>query len=380
MAQSIQIDVVLDEAGFRDLEPEWNPLLQRSSSNSVFLTFEYLHLWWEVYGKDYRLFIFTARDEEGRLIGIAPMMSGFGHVFPRKLFRHLTFMGGLGDSLAEYQDFIVEPGLEAEVTPRLYESMIRDVEADWDLLFLPLVNEESAVLPHLLKAIPEHGAYSFQLSSRPSPNIPLPGDWDEFLRSKSKNFKKQFKNQWNRLHKNHCVEWVEADRDISIEDAMKVLTELNLQRWGDAGKAFKSDAFSEFHQRLAESFREKDWLYLRLLKVDGQWAGARYDYVYGGKLWNYQNGWLPQMSNLSLGKLLIGHSVQWCIEQGLKEYDFLAGDSSYKLSWATRTRHLLTIEILNPASRKAAAFEQLRMLRSLMDSRKQANQSEAEAA
>ena len=208
----------------------------------------------------------------------------------------------------------------------------------------------------------------------------MPESWDEFLKSKSKNFKKQFKNQWNRLHKNHEVEWVKPGADLCLEEAMRVVTDLNLQRWGDAGQSFKSPQFTEFHRRLAASFDERDWLYLRLLKVDGVYAGARYDYVYANKLWNYQNGWLPEMSNLSLGKLLIGHSVQWCIDQGLKEYDFLAGDTAYKLSWATRTRYLLNIEILNPASRKASAFEQLRMLRSLMENRKRNGTKEREAA
>ncbi|MFT5466617.1 MAG: CelD/BcsL family acetyltransferase involved in cellulose biosynthesis [Verrucomicrobiales bacterium] len=365
---SAQFEIIRDVAGLDALESEWNALLQRSSADSVFMTFEYIRTWWRAYGKNFKLYLITARDPaaDGKLIGIAPLMVGRGHGFARKRFRHLTFIGGLGDALAEYQDFIVQPGSEAELLLEFYTRINEDLRGEWDLMFLGHVDENSPAMQQLLATIPKFGYHTMQLTSRPSPHIPLPDSWDELLKSKSKNFKKQFNNQWNRLHKRHEVEWLTAGEDIGMDEAFKILIDLNHKRWGSKGQAFQSPEFNGFHRELSELFAKRGWLFFRLMKLDGQFVAARYDFVYGGKLWNYQNGWLPELSKLSLGKMVIGYSVKWCIEQGLREYDFLAGATPYKKSWATDVRYLVNVEISNPASRWAFAFQQLRLVKSLM--------------
>lgn len=372
MDNNFKIELIEEYASFQKLAGEWNPLLGQSSANGVFLTWEYLTTWWEAYGTDYELYVLAARNDSDELVGVAPMMIGKGHCFPRKHFRHLTFLGGLGDSVAEYQDFVIAKDSEKELIPVFFEKMMSDLNGKWDVFLLPLVQEDSPSLNALLGTVPQFGGHTVQLSSRPSPHIPLPASWDEFIKSKSKNFKKQFNNQWNRVHKNHELEWLEAGKDLSIEESIDILMELNLKRWGDEGKTFKSEVFTAFHRKLATTFQEKGWLYFRILRLDGQFAAVRYDFVYDNKLWNYQNGWLPELGKLSLGKMLIGHSVKWCIDEGLREYDFLAGDTAYKKSWATQTRHLMNVEISNPTSARAFAFQGLRNFRSYMEARKKA--------
>ncbi len=363
----LQIEIMTTEERFFELGHLWNSFLEECGVKSVFLTWEYLKNWWEVYGGEYQLYVVLMKDESGQLLGIAPLMIGRGHTFPRRAFRHLTFIGGLGDSLSEYQDLIVRPGYEQRFIQAVVHTVFTEIETEWDLLFLPLMDETSATLIHFVAELPKRNCHMVQLTSRSAPHIPLPGSWDEFIKAKSKNFKKQFNNQWNRLHKKHDVEWLEAGKDIEVGAAMKIVSSLNRERWGSEGDTFKSAEFSQFHERLANDFLAKNWLYLRLLKVDGTYAAARYDFVYADKLWNYQNGWLPELANLSLGKLMIGDCVRWCINQGLDEYDFLAGETDYKRSWATKTRQLVTMEVSNPLSRKAIAYEQMRRFKNRMD-------------
>lgn len=364
-----RLHLITSTAEFSALGPEWNGFLQQTRSDSVFLTWEYLSTWWEVYGKDFELRIITARDDDGRLLGIAPLMTGRGHAFPRRHFQHLTFLGGLGDSLAEYQDFMVLPGLEASLIPLFLDFIEDELSGDWEVLLMRDTDERSPNFGHLLASFASRGNHALHFNSRCAPHIVLPDSWDRFLSSQSKNFKKQFNNHWNRLHKNHSVEWLEAGKDLSVAEAMQILASLNRLRWGQKGDTFRSAEFFEFHERLAEAFHAKDWLFLRVLRVDGQDAAARYDFVYGGKLWNYQNGWRPDLERLSLGKLLIGYSVQYCIERGLAEYDFLGGSADYKTSWANGSRNLLRVEIPNPRKRSGYVLHQLHILKGVLRSK-----------
>jgi len=365
-----QLSLLTSEEEFASLEPEWNSFLRESRSDSIFLTWEYLSIWWEVYGADYDLRVLLAQDEDGAWVGIAPLMIGRGHSFPRRHFRHLTFLGGLGDSLAEYQDFIIRPGWETCLVPAFLRFVEEDLAEEWDVLLLRDTDERSPNLLPLMSAVAARGPHAAHLSSRASPHIPLPDSWDAYLESKSKNFRKQFKNQWNRLHKHDSVEWLEAGRDLPVSQAMTILAELNRERWGDRGDTFRSEQFTRFHRRLAECFQERGWLFLRILRLNGGDVAARYDFVYGNKLWNYQNGWRPETGNLSLGKLFLGYSLQHCVREGIREYDFLGGESPYKLSWATASRDLVRVEIPNPSRRYGYVLHQLQLLRGLVHTRR----------
>src|SRR5687767_8525561 len=69
----LRVDTVADSNALESLAGEWNTLLQRSDSNHPFLTWEWVSTWWSVYGRQARLCVLTARDDAGRLVGIAPL-------------------------------------------------------------------------------------------------------------------------------------------------------------------------------------------------------------------------------------------------------------------------------------------------------------------
>ena len=97
-----QTHVLTDSNQIIDLKGEWNQLLQRSHTNTIFLTWEWIYTWWEVFGKEGELFLITVRNKGGELIGIAPFFirKSKYYKFPVK---EMTFIG-MGHS--DRQDFI----------------------------------------------------------------------------------------------------------------------------------------------------------------------------------------------------------------------------------------------------------------------------------
>tara|TARA_R110002096_G_scaffold147671_23_gene307853 strand:- start:12008 stop:13159 length:1152 start_codon:yes stop_codon:yes gene_type:complete len=347
----------------QQLEEEWDSLLVRSEANSIYLTWAYITTWWKTYGHQYRLLVILARDSDGKLSGIAPMMIGKGDSGPTRQLRCLSFLGSLGDTAAEFIDFIVTPGLERTLVPQFYDYFTEELESEWDLLTLRQVESRSLSLNALLSTIAKHHGTTFRIDSTPSPYTTLPSSWDEYLGSRSKNFRKAFKGHWNRLHKNYQVAELVAGRDISLTDAMDHLMALNKSRWEDQRSTFNSSLFYSHHLEVAKVFRAKGWLHFRLLEIDDRIVSARLDFCYANKLWNILGGWDPNLANLSLGRIAIAKELQWCIDHKIQEYDFLGGESSYKRTWASSERTLIDLVFSNPASFKATALDQLRCLR-----------------
>ena len=68
----MQIDIITDRAGFEALREPWARLQDRIPDTSVFMTWEWLHLWWKHYGDGQELRLLVVRDA-GIVVGIMPL-------------------------------------------------------------------------------------------------------------------------------------------------------------------------------------------------------------------------------------------------------------------------------------------------------------------
>ena len=88
----MRIKVIRDIAQLSDYRDAWNKLLVHSSNNHVFLTYEWLRTWWDVYGADKELLVLVVEDENG-LLGIAPLYLETKKVMGVISLKQLFFVG-----------------------------------------------------------------------------------------------------------------------------------------------------------------------------------------------------------------------------------------------------------------------------------------------
>src|SRR5829696_8432759 len=92
---SLEVEVLKSDREFAALEEEWEELLQQAPLATPFQSWAWLYSWWEYYGKDYELQLITARNSDGLLVGILPLM-----LHRRLSCSRLLFLGtGLTDQL-----------------------------------------------------------------------------------------------------------------------------------------------------------------------------------------------------------------------------------------------------------------------------------------
>src|SRR5262245_44646800 len=97
---------------FFALRDEWNALLSSSISDCVFLTHEWLSVWWKHMAEGRRLYVLTVRDR-GNLIGVLPVAEREPQVF-RMMPRILEFLGS-GIIGSDYLDVIAAKDRETKV-------------------------------------------------------------------------------------------------------------------------------------------------------------------------------------------------------------------------------------------------------------------------
>lgn len=356
----ITVEGVDDWARANALESDWRALSEAAAEPCVFLGYDWAHSWWDVYGDEATPLILVARAEGGDVVGIAPFTissdSGGGR------FRRLMCIGQ-DPTYGEYLDVLARPGHETEVAKAFAERLCGPDRRAWDVVMLHRVRDDSSTMATFTEALAGAGVVGSVSPTAPSPFLKLGSEFEDVLADRSSNFRRQFRHASNRLEKAGEVEVVVAeagpDATLSFDEAFDELLRLHTDRWNTSG-TFDEAAFIDFHHRFGQALLERDQLYLALLRLDGVAIAARYDFVFGDKIWCVQGGWDQDYKQFRPGTLMTGEVIKWGIERGVREYDFLAGEHEYKRRWAGDERGLHAFVAANPRTLRGKLYRKLR--------------------
>jgi CelD/BcsL family acetyltransferase involved in cellulose biosynthesis len=365
-SSGIQVRWISKPAEWKELEETWNELLSNSSADALFLCWEWIDTWLEVYGNEGTWIILTALDGDGKLLGIAPMMIDRGAGKFGKHLRRLLLVGQKADTASEYLDWILRHGSEEKVAAAFCDFILVKLADRWDILQFQAMREDSATIQFISHAFAKRGVQVSTHRVTAAPYVSLPPTWDEFLSRRSSTFRQR----WNKFHREHAVIVRVVGQDFSVAEGMETLRRLNALRWGDERRSFLSPSYVRFHDKVAARFHQKNQLLMLLLEVDAQIVAGRYDFAYAGKGWCFQGGWLPECEKLRPGRTMMAYQMRCCIERGLLEYDFLGGDASYKGEWSQAERWIIDLGARNPSSLRGWLFEKAKALKDVLRARK----------
>jgi CelD/BcsL family acetyltransferase involved in cellulose biosynthesis len=108
-----------------------------------------------------------------------------------------------------------------------------------------------------------------------------------------------------------------------------------------------------FHEEFSALARQRGWLRLYLLRLDGKPVAALYGFRYGRVFSFYQSGFDPAYRKQSVGLVVMGLTIRRAIEEGAAEFDLLHGDEGYKSLWARERREIGRLEVYPPRPRGA---------------------------
>jgi CelD/BcsL family acetyltransferase involved in cellulose biosynthesis len=330
----LRVEPAFEPDQFGRLGQEWNALLAASAADTVFLTWEWISTWWAIYGAGSRLYVLAVRDDDGALVGIAPLrIRKRARLGGLVRLRVLEFIGTGGDVTPEYLDLIARPGFEAAVADAVADALNRDRSIDAiDLRSCP---SGSSTLARLNARLAEQGRGLLQLRHDSTcPTLPLPATWDAYWASRSKNHRKKLKEYARRGERELGVRVRLTASPAEIEPDMHTLATLHHRRWDNGSRAFQSTRYREFHLRLARLLMGREELRLFKLEAGDKVVAALYCFAYHGRYSYYQAGRDPEYAKYRVGLLLLHYAIAQAIAERAHTFDFLSGDEDYKYTWA----------------------------------------------
>ena len=330
---------------FLGLRVKWNELLQESENNAVFLTWEWLRIWWEVFGSGKQLKIVLAYTPQGKLAGAAPFMIRRKTImgFPA---RSIEFIGSGNEVTPDHLGIINRKGYKSAMLHGIFAYLKED--RSWDVLCLKDMREDGSLTHHVRQLTHQeyHAGITF---NGICPYIRLPRDWNDYLHHLSPGNRYNIGRKERNIERQMNVHFSLITSDQNLNDVMERLRELHIKRMSEkklAGPSV-SPEFWEFHRRVAREFLDKGWLLLGVLEAGAIVVACQYAFMYGGSVSFYQSGIEPDFNRYSVGLVSTASMIRESIRRGAIEYDFLRGSEEYKFRWTKEYRRNMELTVWN---------------------------------
>ncbi len=309
----LRTEVLTGPDAWNDLRSEWSELVGDSPTATPFQTWEWQAAWLNHYRRNRKPLLLTIREGED-LIGLYPLVRSSG------VWRTLR-PAGVGPS--DYLHPITRRGLEERTEQAMFGwlSSVKKI----DLVDLHQIRETHPLTQQNWPREPVQQASCLLLD--------LPQTFDAYLATLSKSLRYDVRRLDKTLFKaGRCS--VDQVKEEEIGEGLNILFDQHKRRWKKRGLpgAFIGRAQS-FHHAWAQEAIRNGWLWLSILRLDGNPIGAIYAMRLGATCYYYQAGFDPDHGSISPGTLLVAATIRRAIEEGVSHFDFLRGDEPYKKRW-----------------------------------------------
>ncbi len=322
-------------AGLEEAREEWTALAP--ATRNMFSTWEYAAVWWRHAGAGQELWLHRVRDADGRAAAILPLC--------RHTVRGVSVVRLVGHGVADELGPVCAPQDRALAAAGLAELL--DVRRGaWDVVIAENVRSDAGWAQLLGGRV---------VRSEPSPVLTIAGAaWEDVEQGFSRSLRKAMRYGERRLTRDHGLDLRLCDDPARLEADLEAFFTLHDARWAQGSSVAFTGVRRELHRDLAAVLLERGLLRLWIAEADGHPAAAWYGFRYGDVDCFYQSGRDPSYDALSLGSVVIWHTIRAAVQDGQAEYRFLRGDEAYKARFASHDEPVESVVLA--AGRRARAL------------------------
>lgn len=316
----VQVEFIPSIDRLRELEPSWRALWLSLSDSTPFQSPDWLLPWCTHYCRD-SLFCFAFRVN-GTLVGLAPLFIYGGQRSCRRLLL-------LGTGNTDYLDVVFHPSFRKECW-RLLVAEIKQQSELWDKCNLQRLRPESPLLQGMA---PDQEFCSAVSAEEPCPVIDLRNLDLAHIDKAAPIFRKAHHYTAKLAHRYPFS--IEQPTLASIDGCVTAWQSLHRDRWHDKGMpgALAHEKDLAFHMEVARRMFAAGMLKLYSLHIAGEIAAVLYAFQHGACRYSYLGGFDPKYARMSIGTVLLGHSIEQTRREGCQRFDFLKGREPFKYRW-----------------------------------------------
>lgn len=345
----MQIDVIEDRAGFEALREQWEAARRADPDGHFFLSFPFMDLTFERLKRTWRLLVARV---DGRAVAFLPLrVRGYA---AKEVFATRVEMPGRA-VYGDYTGLVCAAEHEEEAIPALAAALQQFPWAELDLENWMASGRRTERLlagfdPEVFDVSTwERKPDANGVNNDICPWVELADTFDAFAEAKlSANTRQRVRRFLRKVTGEVRITEVSAE---TYERDLGVLLEFWRQTWGPSKPDIERKV-RKFQWIFRRAF-DRGRLYLPIL-----WRGERPLAANGYFVDPESSSILFKITGrdeaeaeLPVGIILHGHAIHWAIGQGLRRYDFVRGNETYKYSFGASDRRIRNLIVRRRSGR-----------------------------
>lgn len=321
-------------------ESDWNSV----AGERCFFTWQWCASWFkELAAEDDKLHIIVGVDNDGRWLGIAPLMvSG----------RKLRFLGS-GAACSDYANLIVEQSNYNAFAELVAKYLATEFTSDGVLSQVDVFEIEGCGgndrnLDYFSELLQINDFAKHETETEGTWKVLLPESFDQLNATFSKSMRRKTKAARKRLAEPDIdVVFAGQDNFSTLWDTFVHLHQKRRNSIGQLG-CFADEKFERFLRSAVTGLMSLGRSDLVVIKKAGSPIAAILLVYCDETCMMYQSGIDPEMASLEPGYQSVMVSIEHAIEKGFKFFDFLRGDEPYKGRWSTTREPIVRRKFIPP--------------------------------
>ncbi|UCC80208.1 MAG: GNAT family N-acetyltransferase [Candidatus Zixiibacteriota bacterium] len=324
----LTIEIVDDIAAFARLKPIWNDLLRQSRNYNIFISFEWLYSWWQVFGEGRRLYILLVRSDD-EIVGIAPLMRSPG--------AKKTVIEFIGTPDNDYSDFILSG--ESENIVNKIISYLLERKWDWSVLNLSQIPDSSPTISILEGITDSWKNKCFIRQGDLCPTYIYEGS-DEKRGEFSVKISRRHKPKINYFKKNGEPEIHYIGDPEKIERRLTDFYTFHINRWRGTNTPsnFTQKRYRDFYSGLIRELGSEKRIFLMEMIYNSRPVSFYLGFNFETVVYLYTPTYNVYYRKYSPGEIIHYYILEYFIRNGFNEVNLGRGGEPYKYRFSNKIR------------------------------------------
>lgn len=312
-------------------------LLQQSTDDLIFLTWEWQSAWWASYSPG-ELWVLAVYTDENVLVGIAPWFIET-QASGERVVRSVGCV-----EVTDYLSVIVHVDHTVEVYTAIADYLQSHTD-QFDVLSLCNIPSTSELLKGFREILEARDVSVEVVLQEVCPVITLPDTFPEYVQNLDKKQRHELRRKMRKIDGLGAdVSWYIVGKDDDLEAEMRNFLALMRSASEEKGVFLDDPQNVVFFERVVPLMQQNGWLQLSFIKLQDEYAAAYLSFSYNNRLLVYNSGLDATVGGtLSPGIVLLGYLIRDAIAARYTHFDFLRGDEEYKYQMGAENTEIMNL-------------------------------------
>ena len=312
------------------LKSEWVSLSDELVGDNPFLDWFWIERWASEYASKDAVYVRYLKDINNNKV-LIPFYYERGS---------LSFLGD--KNFADYAGILVSKEGE-ELLCHSIEKIVNELKPK--SIFLEPIPSNDIYFDKIISGIKRSGYCVAVEYVCDNPYVDLISGYDEYLKTRPKRFRQELRTTENHLNRMGNWNFSFAKDEKEAREIMDKLIEFHLARQSEkqGQSIFSCKKNRDFFRDLAYFPISYGEISMSAIRLDGVIISAAITITSATTMYYWIPSFNSELKIGSLGKVHIRELLRSCFNLGLKRFDFMGGNESYKYQWATESYHVSRI-------------------------------------